>query len=544
MDAHFLPRSLVSALLLLALLLPIGYLQETKEGQAIEFFSRVLADAGTRESVVVERRTFEIREGAVYEGEQVAPQYAVFPALRLAYAKALARYSPLLALEGTDSAKLEGSIAELEQAQDILASLQSTPREAMVVRYGLYPIQTLRAFARAERARQTFLVKGDAESERRYALALSDASTQYLMDLKRFRHAFEKAVSEDIPAYVTVNAIITRDDTLGAVQKLDERMKENLSELRERSLCIQGHARYCDPHDPIAFTSLPVPPENASGANRVQAEAARRLFSDGGIPIPEDAPTVVLAGNACTENPSYVKYVSALRHFYGIEQIQYVGDALFISTEQYGHIPFFARQKERGAAYSPFSLKPYSCFDIGNDWGRVSALLAIRSSARRASLTELSELERRLLSDTLTEVDALRYLSAAHAQAVYDRLTQEMAREIGSLSLGLRNRSAEFDVSVASVAHTERGNAQMHKEGVPVDMTAPYLFFVRSSFLLLFLADNSSVTRGPISFFEKNTEFASQLPYLAYSKMGNAPQLRATLVEDIRRYLDFYNGVE
>ncbi len=528
-----------------------------EDTDASVFFSETLHAANVRESVHVRGTLLEVRDGAVFENEQPAPEHLVASALKLAYSKTLARRDPLMALAGTDPQKLERAVRKLEISRGTLESVQPTWRESGLIRYGLHPTQTLRALADVEKKRQEFLESGSAADERHYHQALARATARYHIDLQRFRIAFKKTVPKEVRQYATLDKLISRDGTLEAIDTLDERMRKSWSLAQNRIKCTKGSIRHCDPQN--LAVSIEAPEQDNAILEKtllIAKETRARLEKVTGSSF-ADTPTIALSQSACAPEPLVLVHNKMSQPYNGQPWITFVGDPLYIRTEDHADTPFYAELKNRGFEYIEHAPSYYTCFEIGTDWGRAFAIENVRSFAEESKLSrisvhseytqrlkELARYEASLASSLVRESDAAHYLSIAQELGREGAFESEITNEIESLVLQLQNRSALFDASVQTVANVEKENSVFYTHNVPTEIGSPYLFFVRSGFLLLFLADNISVTGDSVTFFEENHIPLNERPYVPYSSLRNDRAQRDVLEKDVVRRSHLYTDIE
>jgi hypothetical protein len=103
--------------------------------------------------------------------------------------------------------------------------------------------------------------------------------------------------------------------------------------------------------------------------------------------------------------------------------------------------------------------------------------------------------------------------------------------ELIALALAYSFRSAAFELSLQNVADGMDANIKLIDAGVSTELSAPYLFFTRSAFPLLFLAFHDATTRE--MFQQEPLPEDIQRPQHLYSELSGAAR-RTDIVNDLR----------
>lgn len=510
------------------------------------FFSDALRSARIEEDVLIGETRYHVQAGNTYKNGQPVPDYEALSALRLAYEKTIARRTPLMAIAGTDPDDLEDAIRALEETRSHLAELQETPHETFLVQSALYPIAFLRSLAELERARLAFIESGSQFDAWKYRIAMRDIFSIYRHDLYVFRRAFLRGVPENVRGYATPRKIITRHGILRALDDLTRGINKTESRFRRRLDCTHGRQDLCA-HEDLLLPKLIEPPEQSVSP---QASSLVRkvtsLLVSAGIPLDTtDSSTVLLSKSLCTEpdraGPFYSIYPDETGKYRG-QRILFTGDLRFVRSEEHRRVPFFDYLKERRVAYVLVPLGHYTCLEIGHDWGRLFSTLAVRDVAVHSPLSaiapwemlgKLKKLEASLTSSIVKERDAVEYVATAQRLTVETEIPQDILKKIEPLLLQIHNKSTNLDQMVLDVARTEGEAAHLNKKGIAIDISVPYLFFVRSGFPLLFLSTNPSAVGTLEDLFEVKTTPADSEPYLYYSSMRLDSRIREVLVHDV-----------
>jgi hypothetical protein len=191
-------------------------------------------------------------------------------------------------------------------------------------------------------------------------------------------------------------------------------------------------------------------------------------------------------------------------------------------------------------------LSHYVCLALDNDAAQIFSTYNTATFAQETPVStyasgsgaqELRSLEARLAkgNGTITQSDAVAYITEA------DTLPPAMAptsttRTLESLSLQMQDNSSGFDNFVRDIVQTERANMRAVGKGVPVNIEAPYVFYVRSAFLGLYMGYNSSYVGTHDSLFPPNNVPMGEQPFILYSELPHTPALRETVVHDIAAY--------
>lgn len=530
------------------------HLANGRDDRALLFFSEALLNAGADERVIVRGITYEVRDGRAYvQGTEILGLEAL-PPLKLAYQKAFARRSPLLALPGVVPERLESAAKILQNTAERLAGIQESPADAHLIRSALYPAPFLTKAAELERKRLAFLSSGNAENAAVYERALYGTLTAYKESLRIFQEAFARAVPEGARDYATARSVISRSGVLDALRELSLSAESVAKTLQQRSRCLDGWISACR-EDDLAARPLPQKREdNASLSSLMLAREIQALLSDAGFPFHTSAYALVeLSESACADPgraslPSlFAVYADRASDGSLYERSVPVDDLRMVYSEEYRNIPFFEYFYSRGARYVPTFTNFYTCLELGRDSSTISGVRAVSAFAQRAPLSALSpggapgaqELERALSSSLIREADALEYLALIEEHA--DSLPPEIGREAKSLALQLEYGSAGLEDQVFEVAELQNAVAEANENGLASDLATPYLFFVRSNFLSFFMAANPSFHSSAGGFFEPNAIPQEEQPYLTYSMLrGNFTQLEQ-LERDIALYLRSFN---
>lgn len=517
---------------------------------ADNYFAQALKEVRAHERVMIDGVAYTVRDGAVMtEAADSAVDDA--RALRLAYAKLLATYSPPIALAGTDPDALELAVRDLRAIQERLALIQPTTDDEAFVREGLYPIAFLESAARLERARLAFIESGSDTDFSRYRAALYEAADTYESGIARFRIAFTSAVPRTAPDYAGTDVVMSRASVLAQLDQLEEGMRRTQHLIGQRDRCIAGITAFCSPSD-IRAAQFPDSESSAAPLASVIRDV-RNLFAEaGGMTAITDGPVYTLSDPACAAQPGTTpafvlfKYASPV-DLPPYERIYDVSDARFTRSEPYRALPFFEYFSTRGISYvhNPW-FTYYKCLRIGSDYGTILAMRRVREAALGAAPqtdapADMREAARALGRAAVDESDVRTYLRLMRSMPRGEAVSTPTPSQIEGLTLALLNRSADFDRAIQLIVHTEDINIRLSTQGLPVDLDAPYLFLVRSGFFLLFLGDNPSVAGTQQIAMKSSAGLSADIPFVYYASLRDQ-DARAEIFHDLAFDLSMHHS--
>ncbi len=379
------------------------------------YYADALKEASTSESVVVRNVPYTVTDGVVYRAGAVVPPSDASPALILAYEKAVAQRSPLIALPGTDPKRLDTAIQALQKTSIELGSLQKDPGTQALVESSLYPIGFLQKASALERARQAFIESGSDTDAAAYEKAGFAASQAFQSDLDRYRRGFIQAVPSNAPPYVMLQNYEDYATVLSIVAQLQSGMATTSKELAARSRCFSGISSACDPSD-LLPPSLTVPtapaPVSASVLSYANQSLSRPPLQEklSGDDVAQE-PYLEVSAPGCAEDASSPQlFLIHSEPFSGTTYeypIMVTADRL-VDADAQEAIPFFAYFADRGVKYvtsDPFVY--YECVNYALDSGELLGMDAVRAYALEYPL------EQALSSAThvITQYDTTLYAS-------------------------------------------------------------------------------------------------------------------------------------
>ena len=518
------------------------------QSYAASFYARTLADAHTYEVVTIDNAPYVVDRGLVTLDGKSISGWRTFRILSLAYEKAMAERSPLLALPGVKPDKLLSALVLLKDEQARLALSQKNPAEADMVKTSLYPIQFLESAAALEQARQTFITTGDVTDAVRYRHLLKSTLRTYQHDLEQFRSAFQTVVSSTTPAYGTDTYIIDYSGMTGAFVMLEDGITKMKNVLRMRALCTHGITAVCARGDIYFPETQNFPQETAIDSSITEGVTA--LYTAAGFPL-SDEPSITLSSSSCTPRGapttfSFIRYGTSIADQYLTPL--FTGDILFIKSARYESAPFYQYFDDSGINYVPVDpLTYYECPEASRDFASALSVLEIIRFAKKYDasryLTDsdagtIETLRNRLLGTMVHERDATEYIATLRITLPSIGATKSLHQALDALSLSLSYGTAGLTELISTIVQFESGNRVIAERGVAFDVSARNLFYIRSGFGSLFLITSPTVYNSSTSPFRANGMTKSEKPYAQYSEIKSTPGIRNIIQRDMKFFWD------
>ncbi len=529
-----------------------------RQQSASLFYSSALRDAKISEEVTVDSRRYDVVLGKVeLSGENIS-RIRADKSIELAYAKALARRSPFMALAGTDPKQLETAIDALEETKNKLAEVQKNRKDGDLVKSSLYPIEFLRALANLENARLLFLVNGNEDSQKKYQMAQNQAFYAYQDAIGNFKKAFLQAVSPNAKSFATGGTLVDRESIIKTLDTLSSGMRETKSMAEKREKCLSGKTDQCVISDlDFPTVSVPekqiIPPELISQANNIRSILAKALNNDEIM----NGPVVGLSKSRCTADtpgaPLFVLYKGKITEKDPVYYNSlFIGNIRFIDSEKQKQIEFFRYFAEHGVKYV-ISLPNayYECPLGGYDTGKILGIHSVIAFAKKSSVSMyasgenksgLKKLEDSFASPNalVEEKDVVDYILLSQNIVRGGAVPEDVVDEIISISLQFRNLSTKFNNLITEISRIENKNLSLVRREINLSLDVSYLFYVRSGFMSLFLAHNPSATGFHGSFFEQNAIPLEKQPFIFYSSLLKTIDMENEIIKDI----DFFYKVQ
>ena len=537
-------------LLVFAVIGGVYYAYRIDRTSDITFYEKVLVDYRISTTVSLEKASAKITEGVLQHKEELSER-DVFNTLRIAYAQALAERSPLLAIPETDTFALEGAAQSLDELAGRLSALQKDQSTKDAVRTALYPTRFLRSLSRLERARSTFLAGASDVTLKEYTALQQATIRDFSADLSDHEAAFKRIIPKDTAGYGVFNGVITRDTILMSMESLRRGIGDTAQKIRQRAHCIGGLTSYCDA-DLLAIPSVQVPEPTPSAARDSEAREIHSFYSELAKMRGKEISGLVQISQSTCFGTLNVPLLFTLQNrddpLADIVNPELVGTMIFIPTAKYSKVPFYQYFAKNGIPYAYFpAFAFYKCPDIVVDSGRVfeTVLIADVANDRQSNrpLVESPALEEALTArpdGILRESDALAYLDEMRTNfssrtPPASQKSQKALNRLISLILAAQYGSARFEQFVQKVEKDEELNLALIARGVPTELGASYLFYVKSAFFSLFLGTNPSVAgvqRAPVDTSRSAKTESEFVSYQALRKIRS----RA----DIKSYVKFY----
>ena len=489
-----------------------------EQDAASVFFSTTLQAAHVSETVVVGQKKYYVADGSVEtsSGKTVTGPEAL-QALRVAYALTLARRSPLLAIPGVNLDALKQGIMGLKEVQSKLAETQSTKSDKGFVASALYPISFLTSITATEEARRAFLLSGSDMDASQYQVSLSKTVNSFTSDLTAYKSAFESIVDTKEQPYTLLPGEVSPSSVRTALRELEDGIRGTQTALTKRSTCLKGAVGACDPSDLELPIPEPIPETQKATSEELPPleKEVRALFSNAlKNPALGTSTVIELSESSCVQTLPQPHYFIVQDQPHAADSdilpIAYIGNMFFYRTAD------FAANKNAGVIhflsghnvsyYPVIETAYYQCEDAGSDIGRIFGVIAAADFARQNPTLAIEAARKLTGKGILSEANARTFVREGLSKVQSDEGTpKETLDGITAMSLVLHDNSAGFDRLVSEIVAVENDNLQMEDAGIPLDMSANYLFFVRSAFLSLFLSGNPSVVGSEhISLFENH----------------------------------------
>lgn len=465
--------------------------------KAVLFFSSTLRENNIIETISVEGMRYEVVDGTVASEHGQLSDFERYRALRVGYALALARRSPLLGIAGVDPDNLEKSVRELASSTRALANMQKNPRDVALVRDSLYPLDFLKQLASLERARQRFVASGSDTDERVYELSMETTIAAGRTDAERLLHGLKDVAGDPPFRFMTLGGMITKEAILSSAEIVVSRFSEIETASRARIRCLGGSILSCDKRD--VMLSIPEPEKSIGEAPYIA------LRTGAALDLAKDNVRPVLSKSVClAEEPG--PYVFEYGDLRGVSRmpLRYASEGYFMPTKD-TIWPLLAHVRDGfNIDYMPMNpIGFYQCPDVLMDIGSVYGVLGAVRFAQ--SYTYASHERTRLLSSTTyRDSDAIAYLGAAAREISSNGLAESDAtlRDLETVLNMWQERNGGLDVLVSLIASVNNYDIKLSARGVPFDLRARTLFLSHSAFPSLFLAMSPSAGVSSVTLRE------------------------------------------
>jgi hypothetical protein len=522
-----------------------------QENNSHQYFSDALRKANIRETVTVHGELYAIEDGSVTRSNPEIDNKNAVEALRLAYAKTLAKRNPFFALSGVELIRLDEAIQALSETRYNLAQLQESEKQKRAILFGLYPLRYLNALSNAEKKRRAFIDSGSDVDEKLYRESLRTIPTAYSIDSFRFERAFKSIVPKQISRYATERTIISRTNTISTIRSLRSRIGKTQQQMEAQYRCIDGETMYCEDRSlrlPIIIGLL-----DEHEYESPYLTITKEFYTTVGIFNGEEQ-IVSIYNNACLENRELTTNF-ALRPSQtnkGLIGATILNDVRLINIDQTNNTPFFRHFREAGLTYLPINqFNYYGCAEFDRDVGKIFATLAVSTFASETPLStytkgslqsELQTIEKKLAEQKKLELFSTKYLLKAEILLTQNHLPQDITDKLIDLMLQTKNNSVGFERVISSIAATEDRNIQLKEKNVAPVILATQLFFARSGYAALNMNSNESFGTS-VELFDKNVRALTGDPFIYLSSLEESNKEYGKAISDARIYFQIHGDL-
>ena len=470
--------------------------------------------------------------------------------LRLAYAKAFARRSPIFGIEGTDPEALRAAVEELASVQKRLVDAQSSA-EKQNSASNLYPIRFLESLANLEESRQLFLTASSIDTFRSYANALRKTGSLMEQNALRMSQHLENELSlKNEFRLVTFGGSITDESIRAALDNLSQRVNEVQRSIRDFNRCLSGSIVSCN-QGVLDISRSNVRNDNVDLAELVLIKEIQDFMkrSASSITHTYQGPrptydTIILESSSCLRS-SPPPHAFFLPERHDVPTIS-ASDLFFKEITDKTDGTYFEYMHDRDVSYAfMIQMAYYQCPEIWNDVGLMYAIQEIREFAE--SHPDLAQSMREALvdQDFTRETDARNYLHALLMEFEEGTVEDTNVRNrIIELHLMYSQRSAKLD---HLLAHMARNILQSRLSSNEVELSADIndLFVTHHTFPSLFLTHNTSAGNATLVYPERlGDEYSLLLEDLVpYSELRTFIPLEI-IEHGFKEFLIFHQGYE
>jgi hypothetical protein len=515
--------------------------------------------------IVADGETYTIDAGSVIHEGVVVPSVEALPILRTAYFSIAHRLDPILALEGTDPAKLADALVALEGSVRTFSSAYDEKTQKLLAK-SFYPIRFLQTLPALEEKRRAVLSHPTPHNADTYGEALLASLTRYRAALKESEASFAALGEASADTIYTFPGGITTLETMRTgLAALDSGAAAAYTKAKARLACLRGQMR-CEPieapmsksadADAASSALLPPLPERVrsllGAAERARSQALEETFDERGV--------VVLSESICLPDFSPL-YAYLWRTSDGsnmpVFRFQPLNDLYFYDVREKTRSVFYTRMREAGMDFLAQGISNlYECPDSGRESARIASAHALATAiadrplfppsvaSSDPALEKIAAEEKRISGGSLILESAIaRYVADLSAllrekgeRALAEETSPETVFEAERRITLFHNRSALFDEQIGSVISM---NNILDGMGAIAGNVIPLfpLYMSRSYPSLVYLAGNESIVPSPVSFFtERSTQPLSKFQIVPYTT------LQKTYSDaDILRFLNLSN---
>lgn len=502
------------------------------------FFSNQLQHVPWAVDVQTHGKQYRVKNGTVYTDGTVVDGWRERSALRLAYAKARAQLFPLLALAGVDLDQLDRNILRLSMIQYAIAK-RAPKTDAPYIRTGLYPIDSLAAASKTERARRQFIETGSVYDKKAYTNELHRFARIYATDMQEFFAGFRNTVPTEAPRYGTATSIVTYDAMYTALEEILVHARREHTEVLKHNWCTNGVFIACADHamrdalrtasttvtniEPDTTTTTPI----AGSANSVYAAANIELL---------ETPLVQIPNSVCIneEHPGYLFGFTAPD--FDPPRLLSMQNIRLLPIASNTNSPLLSFFRSAGIEYMwARELTHYDCPLLHIDVGRAFAVrdIASFSKAHQNMLPTAAVLA--IDENVVHAKDAQVYiLKLLHTP----NLPDSIRREALDLYVSFKNKTAGFAWLVGEIAQIELSHLKLAiLYDVEFDFSAQNMFYARSGIFALGTSLMNGADRYINTFSALPPETPTPFTYLSELPSEN----QARIAKDLARFLELQN---
>ena len=537
---------------LVALLFHGPILFEVIKGSASEtYFVAALKSESVSEDVSLNGKVYLVVNGEVIGDVAELSDYQQSLLLRLAYAKAMARRRPLLALPGNNSAMFAGEALQLSLLSGDLADLQKHWLNKLLVKHFLFPDRYLLSLAKMEEARVNFLATGNYQDWVLYRDRVRPVASFYQRENFFFRLALQYLV-EDKADYINEQYLVSKENSLRTFSDFAAKMDEVAIAWQARASCVKGDVTSCRYSDVRLPTVEPRAP--ALGGRRYDfvelmenhyENLYPNQFSQENYKNLSSTPYVELSHSYCLSRDTRPIY--AWSHNIPWRLLMEMGDFRLVNNHKYyGDSAFNRYLVNVGISYTPLShINYYNCHVVARDVGTTYTTLNVASFAFDESISQFlvnendkiraSDFERKLGLEVITESDARGYVALGLEKGIFFNLPTTLQHKLIDLALQFNHLNTHTDHLLENIKHIENSNLLAVANGIPVSLQANFLFFVRGGFTSFSLI-GLEATADNLVLFEPFGMPRDETPFVYLSEFIDDPAGYEALLDDLKQF--------
>ncbi len=489
--------------------------------------------------ITIGSTTYSVSHGVVATGGKVVTNpNTVSKVFRIAYFTIANRLDPIMALGGTDPAKLTLAIAALRQSVDSLSAAYPSSIRTVLAN-SFYPIAFLETLPQLEKNRIALLTHPSYSGALLYNTSLQTALTHYQSALNETASALDGLGSKSIAnnEYTFPNGYTTSGVFGARLSALAASAEDDQQKALARFSCLQGNNTACTPLQSLlprtsslsgvstTLAALPPPVTHVESVltsmEKTNATVLGEQFMGLGV--------VALTKSDCvpTTGPFYM-YLWTIRDAHSPVpdfQFESINNMYFYDLRKKTSSAFYTDLQAHGLSFLGQRVSNfYECPDSGIESARVASLYRLadsiaqrplflgkafqkRSPLIKRAATEESEITNApfISEDAISQYVGTisNLLSATGEESLARQTSPDTVYALERRIALYHDQSALFDqqiqTAIAMNSIIAGINAMMQKQSLPFNPF--WLYLSRSYPALFYLAGNESVVRGHLSFF-------------------------------------------